>query len=36
MSGGILGNPNLSFLPEYRLYSDLPISGDDPYRYYRW
>ena len=36
MSGGILGNPCLSFLPEYRLYSDLPVSGDDPYRYYRW
>lgn len=36
MSGGILGEPNLTFLPEYRLYSDLPISGDDPYRYFRW
>lgn len=36
MSGGILGVPSLTFLPEYRLYSDLPESGDDPYRYYRW
>ncbi len=36
LGGGILGTPRLRVLPEVGFYADMPISSDDPYRYYRW
>lgn len=35
-NGGILGAPRLQVLSGIRFYADLPLSSDDPYRYYRW
>lgn len=35
-NGGLLGEPTLHWLADYRLYPDLPLAEDDPYRYYRW
>ena len=34
--GGILGAPKLIWKPDYRLYTDVSVADDNPYRYYRW